>query len=100
MKQENKQEINQRVSLTNRLGFGQTPALIVVDIQIAFTVPEHRPWLEIRTLHQLTRGSQCIPLERVGDRTQEPNHTNLFNRDSKVGDVLPIEEVIHDLDGR
>jgi hypothetical protein len=29
MKPENKHEIYQRAGLTNRLGFGQTPALIV-----------------------------------------------------------------------
>jgi maleamate amidohydrolase len=40
-----------------------------------------------------------IPLEAVGDRAQEPHDASLFDMGSKYGDVLPVEEVIHYLDG-
>jgi maleamate amidohydrolase len=41
-----------------------------------------------------------IPLEAVGDRAQEPHQANLFDMDSKYGDVLPVDDVIQYLDGR
>jgi len=41
--QEDKHEVYRRAGLTHRLGFGQTPALVVVDMQIGFTEPELSP---------------------------------------------------------
>ncbi len=35
-----------------------------------------------------------IPVEAVGDRAQEPHEANLFDIDSKYGDVVPTQEVI------
>ena len=43
MTSENKEEIYKRAGLGNRLGFGKSPALVVVDMQIGFTVPEKSP---------------------------------------------------------
>lgn len=39
-----------------------------------------------------------VPLEAVGDRAQEPHAANLFDIDSKYGDVVPTREVIAYLD--
>jgi maleamate amidohydrolase len=69
MTPENKHEIYQQAGLTNRLGFGQTPALIVVDMQIAFTVPEESPLAgnlgaEIISINRLIAAarSQAVPI--------------------------------------
>ncbi len=40
---EDKREIYARAQLGHRLGFGKCPAIIVVDFQIGFTVPEQSP---------------------------------------------------------
>jgi nicotinamidase-related amidase len=35
-----------------------------------------------------------IPEEAVGDRAQEPHEANLFDMDSKYGDVVPLSEAL------
>jgi maleamate amidohydrolase len=35
-----------------------------------------------------------IPEEAVGDRAQEPHEANLFDMDSKYGDVVPVSDAI------
>jgi nicotinamidase-related amidase len=35
-----------------------------------------------------------IPEETVGDRAQEPHDANLFDMDSKYGDVVPLSDAI------
>jgi maleamate amidohydrolase len=35
-----------------------------------------------------------IPQEAVGDRAQEPHEANLFDMDSKYGDVVPLSEAL------
>jgi maleamate amidohydrolase len=35
-----------------------------------------------------------IPVDAVGDRAQEPHEANLFDMDSKYGDVVPLDEVV------
>jgi maleamate amidohydrolase len=35
-----------------------------------------------------------IPEEAVGDRAQDPHHANLFDMDSKYGDVVPLSEAL------
>ena len=35
-----------------------------------------------------------IPHEAVGDRAQEPHEANLFDMDSKYGDVVPLSEAL------
>lgn len=40
---EDKNAIYERAQLGHKLGFGKKPALIVVDFQLGFTVPEHSP---------------------------------------------------------
>jgi maleamate amidohydrolase len=40
-----------------------------------------------------------IALEAVGDRAKEPHQANLFDMDSKYGDVLPVDGVIQNRDG-
>lgn len=39
-----------------------------------------------------------IPEESVGDRAQEPHAANLFDMDSKYGDVIPLAEVLSYID--
>jgi nicotinamidase-related amidase len=39
-----------------------------------------------------------IPEESVGDRAQEPHEANLFDMDSKYGDVMPLAEVLSYID--
>lgn len=41
--QEDKHAIYQRAQLGHRLGFGKRPAVVVVDFQVGFTVPERSP---------------------------------------------------------
>ncbi len=40
-----------------------------------------------------------IPMEAVGDRAPEPHEANLFDMDSKYGDVMPTEDVLRYLEG-
>jgi maleamate amidohydrolase len=40
-----------------------------------------------------------VPVEGVGDRAQEPHDANLFDIDSKYGDVVPLSEAIAYLRG-
>lgn len=40
MKQEDINTVYQRAGLTHQLGFGQRPALLIVDMQVGFTQPE------------------------------------------------------------
>ena len=40
-----------------------------------------------------------IPLEAVGDRAKEAHQANLFDMESKYGDVLPVDDVIQYLNG-
>ncbi len=205
MAQESKFEVYRRSGLGHRIGFGKRPALLIVDMQIGFTMPERSPlaanlegqmaaigrllgpmrakgWPAIFTVvayeasHQLDAGlwtvkaptmrhlklgselveldpclarrpedfliykryasaffgthlastltamaidtlivtgcttSGCVrasvtdafsygfrpivPVEAVGDRAREPHEANLFDIDSKYGDVLPIDEVL------
>jgi len=35
-----------------------------------------------------------IPEEAVGDRAQEPHDANLFDMDSKYGDVVPLSDAL------
>jgi nicotinamidase-related amidase len=35
-----------------------------------------------------------VPSEAVGDRAQEPHEANLFDIDSKYGDVVSLEQVL------
>jgi nicotinamidase-related amidase len=39
-----------------------------------------------------------IPEEAVGDRAQEPHEANLFDMDSKYGDVVPLSEALAHLE--
>jgi maleamate amidohydrolase len=39
-----------------------------------------------------------IPEESVGDRAQDPHEANLFDMDSKYGDVMPLSEVLAYID--
>ena len=41
-----------------------------------------------------------IPEEAVGDRAQDPHDANLFDMDSKYGDVVPLAEALAYLEGR
>lgn len=210
MKNEDTAAVYQRAGFGHRLGFGQNPAVIVVDMQLGFTDPklssaaadfsleishitrliaaardrstpvlfvttafespgqaEASRWVEkIPALHRYLRGSElveldprlpreaddllvtkqnasaffgtslastlnawgidtlivtggttsgCIratvidgishgfrpvvPREAVGDRSTEPHEANLFDMDSKYGDVRAIGEVISYLNG-
>jgi len=40
-----------------------------------------------------------IPVDAVGDRAQEPHDANLFDMDSKYGDVMPLAEVLAYIEG-
>jgi len=40
-----------------------------------------------------------VPMECVGDRSKEAHEANLFDINGKVGDVVPMQEVITYLDG-
>jgi maleamate amidohydrolase len=40
-----------------------------------------------------------VPVESVGDRAQEPHEANLFDIDSKYGDVVPLSEAVAYLRG-
>ena len=210
MTSENATSVYERAGMTNRLGFGKRPALIVVDMQVGFTdqelspiganldaqiavinrlIGEARPkavpvlfaaigytntdpgngvlWMEkIPTLRLLKVGDplfeidprlerregdivivkQCasaffgatlqavltakgidtlivtgcvtsgciratvvdaishgfrpiVPAEAVGDRAEGPHEANLFDMNSKYGDVVPLDEVIDYLKG-
>ena len=43
MTSENTTSVYERAGMTNRLGFGKKPALLVVDMQVGFTDPERSP---------------------------------------------------------
>lgn len=40
-----------------------------------------------------------VPREAVGDRAQDPHEANLFDIDSKYGDVVAVDQVIRYLEG-
>src|SRR5919205_595230 len=44
-------------------------------------------------------GFRCIvPESAVGDRAEAPHRANLFDIDAKYGDVMPLDEVLAELD--
>lgn len=80
MKPESVQDMYERAGLAHRLGFGKKPALLIVDMQIGFTVPEQSPLAgsldqEINIINRLIAAArpQAIPVifTVIGF---EPNH--------------------------
>jgi hypothetical protein len=50
---DDKRSIYNRSGLGHRIGYGKRPALVVVDMQIGFTVPERSRWPETLTLRSM-----------------------------------------------
>jgi len=74
--------------LAGTVGFGERPALLVVDPSVAFAAPlgegDARPY-DFRTI---------VPCEAVGDRAPGPHEANLLDKDAKYADVVALVDVL------
>ena len=97
----------QKAGLGRRIGFGERPAILIVDFNKGCVAKDSPlpPLMDLddqvaytRTLIDLARKSGTliyrviIPQECVGDRTADVHEASLFDMNAKNADVVPVAE--------
>ena len=83
-----------------RAGFGEQPALLVIDVNVGFTDPESPLVCDLDgVVDALQHGYRpIVPREAVGDRNAAAHGANLYDIDAKYDDVVSLEEVLEHLE--
>lgn len=87
-----------------RVGWGERPALLVIDMAKAWVDPRQRLGSDLSGVLQAIQAilgvynfHVIVPREAVGDRSASAHEANLFDVDARYADVLPLAAALEHL---